>query len=333
MVANRCLSPYSKLYCWEQWIGQEVYLPSARPLQLHHLYLAMDFLEQHKPEVEKSIYFAMADLMNADVDVIFYDTTSLHFEVDEEDEAESCKFERVYEPLRKRGHSKNGRDDAPQIVVGLAVTRDGLPVRSWVFSGQTADVTTVEQIKNDLRGWRLGRCIFVGDAGMNSVDNRRTLALGNGKYILGSRMRAGDEVTQEVMTRQGRYHEVRDGLRVKEVFVGCRRRRRRVPLSAGSPVPRDPPGDAEAVLRPGQPRSRACVVDALGRYGAPGVRSPLRRGRRVGQGRAMRKPFSRTKRSERSVSLSAMTCALSASGKTLVQSLKGRLVVMQVERR
>lgn len=227
MVANRCLSPYSKLYCWEQWIGQEAFLPSARSLHLHQLYLAMDFLEEHKPEVEKSIYFAMADLMNADVDVIFYDTTSLHFEVDEEDEAPSGKFERVYEPLRKRGHSKNGREDAPQIVVGLAVTRDGLPVRSWVFSGQTADVTTVEQIKNDLRGWRLGRCLFVGDAGMNSVDNRRTLALGNGKYILGSRMRAGDEVTHEVMTRQGRYHEVREGLRVKEVWVGDGERRRR----------------------------------------------------------------------------------------------------------
>jgi hypothetical protein len=227
MVANRCLSPYSKLYCWERWLREEVFLPSAGALQLHHLYLAMDFLEEHKPEVEKSVYFATADLLNADVDVIFYDTTSLHFEVDAEDEAQGAKFERIYEPLRKRGHAKNGRDDAPQIVVGLAVTRDGLPVRSWVFSGETADVTTVEQIKKDLRGWRLGRCIFVGDAGMNSADNRRTLALGHGKYILGSRMRAGDEVTQEVMTRQGRYHEVREGLRVKEVVVGDGARHRR----------------------------------------------------------------------------------------------------------
>ena len=88
MVANRCLSPYSKLYCWEQWLREEVFLPSARPLDLHHLYFAMDFLELHKAEVEKSVYFAMADLMNADVDVIFYDTTSLHFEVDEEDESQ-----------------------------------------------------------------------------------------------------------------------------------------------------------------------------------------------------------------------------------------------------
>ena len=123
----------------------------------------MDFLERHKPEVEKAVYFAMADLMNADVDLIFYDTTSLHFEVDEEDEAPRERFGRRYEALRKRGHSKNGRGDAAQVVIGLAVTRDGLPVRSWVFPGHTADVTTVEKVKEDLRGWRLGRCVFVGD--------------------------------------------------------------------------------------------------------------------------------------------------------------------------
>ena len=99
MVANRCLSPYSKLYCWEQWLREEVFLPSASLLALHQLYLAMDFLEEHKAEVEKAIYFKMADLMNADVDVIFYDTTSLHFEVDEEDEVEQRKQGRKYEDL------------------------------------------------------------------------------------------------------------------------------------------------------------------------------------------------------------------------------------------
>jgi transposase len=229
MVANRCLSPCSKLYCWEQWLREEVFLPSAQDLELHHLYLAMDFFEKHKAVVEKAIYFKMADLMNADVDLIFYDTTSLHFEIDEEDEDEIVcqKLSRAYEPQRKRGHSKNGRTDAPQIVVGLAVTRDGLPVRSWVFSGETSDVTTVEKVKEDLRGWRLGRCVFVGDAGMNSEENRRKLALGNGKYILASRMRAGDEVTNDVLARQGRYKPVRDNLRVKEVTVGDGERRRR----------------------------------------------------------------------------------------------------------
>jgi transposase len=227
MVANRALSPYSKLYCWEQWVREEVYLPSAQALSLHHLYFSMDFLEDHKEALEKAIYFKMADLMNADVDVIFYDTTSLHFEIDEEDEATQRHHGRDYEPLRKRGYSKNGRGDAPQIVIGLAVTRDGLPVRSWIFTGERNDITTVAKVKEDLRGWRLGRCVFVGDAGMNSEENRRSLALGNGKYILASRMRAGDEVTTDVLARAGRYQQVRDNLRVKEVIVGDGERRQR----------------------------------------------------------------------------------------------------------
>jgi len=280
MVANRCLSPYSKLYCWEQWLREEVFLPSAQGLDLHHLYFAMDFLELHKAEVEKAVYFAMADLMNADVDLIFYDTTSLHFEVDEEDEVVHQKFGRDYAPLRKRGHSKNGRGDAPQVVIGLAVTRDGLPVRSWVLSGETNDVTTIEKVKQDLRGWRLGRCVFVGDAGMSSAENRRTLALGNGKYILAARMRAGDEVTHDVLARAGRYKPVRDNLRVKEVVVGEGERRQRY-VVCHNPAEEERQREHRAKLvaeleaelasmQQGKERGhskRACELLASGRYG------------------------------------------------------------------
>jgi transposase len=231
MVANRTSKPCSKLYCRQQWLPEEVFLPGKEKLELQHLYRAMDFLEAHKAHVEREVFFHMADLMNADVDVIFYDTTSLHFEIDEEDSAprlgNKLAGRQKYEALRKRGHSKNGRSDVPQLVVGLAVTRDGLPVRSWVFPGNTVDVTTVEKVKQDLRGWRLGRCVFVGDAGMNSEENRRTLALGAGKYILAARMRAGDEVTKEVVTRGGRYQIVGDNLRIKAVLVGDGTRQRR----------------------------------------------------------------------------------------------------------
>jgi transposase len=231
MVANKALQPYSKLHCHEHWLSEQVFFPGRETLDLQHLYRAMDFLEAHKEAIERAIYFRMADLLNVDVDLIFYDTTSVHFEVDDEDEGGShgnaLAGRRPYEALRKRGYSKNGRGDAPQIVVGLAVTREGLPVRSWVFPGHTNDVTTIEKVKADLRGWRLNRCVFVGDAGMNSDDNRRRLALGGGKYIVATKLRAGDEVTRDVVTRAGRYHEVAEHLRVKEVVVGDGERRRR----------------------------------------------------------------------------------------------------------
>ena len=236
MVANRACAPSSKLYCHEQWLAEDVRIEGCDSLELHHLYRAMDFLEAHKEALEQGLYFRLADLLNLDVEVVFYDTTSLHFEVDEEDagvgEDDEARGPRsagakTYRALRKRGKSKNGRGDAPQVLVGLAVTRDGFPVRHWVFPGNTVDVTTVARVKRELKGWRLNRCVFVGDAGMVSADNLRTLARGGGRYIVCMPVHPGGEVDKEVVSRRGRYREVAENLQVKEVVVGDGERRRR----------------------------------------------------------------------------------------------------------
>ena len=229
MVANRALAPCSKLYCWEQWLREDVRIEGTKDLELQHLYRAMDFLETHREDIEKEVFFRVRDLFNLDVDVIFYDTTSLHFEVDEEDIGDGpddtvlgsvSSGGKTYKAPRKRGHSKNGRGDAPQIVIGMAVTREGFPVRHWIFPGNTVDVTTVEQVRKDLRDWRMSGCVFVGDAGMVSEDNLKTLRLGGGSYIVCMPMSPGTEVGREVLSRPGRYKKVAHNLDVKEVVVG-----------------------------------------------------------------------------------------------------------------
>jgi transposase len=173
------------------------------------------------------VFFRTADLFRADVDVIFWDTTSVYFEIDDEDAVAETRRGTTLPPLRKRGHSKEGRDNDPQVVVGLALTRDGLPVRSWVFPGNTMDATTVAQVKEDLRGWKLGRAIFVADAGMDSAANRRALAKGLGHYILAMPIGKLKEVQEEVLSRPGRFRTVHESLEVKEVVVGDGARRRR----------------------------------------------------------------------------------------------------------
>lgn len=235
LVANRACAPASKLYCHEQWLREDVHIDGTQSLALHQLYRAMDFLEANKAAIEQAIFYQVADLLSLDVDIVFYDTTSLHFEINDEDEGDAADRMRGsaaaggkhYAAPRKRGHSKNGRGDAPQIVVGLAVTRDGFPVRHWVFPGNTVDVTTVARVKEDLKGWQLTRCLFVGDAGMVSQANFQALAKGGGKYLMAMPMRRGDEVTETVLSRQGRYRKVADNLEVKEVVVGDGERRRR----------------------------------------------------------------------------------------------------------
>lgn len=216
MVANRACAPSSKLYCHEQWLREEVRIAGTEELELHHLYRAMDFLKAHQEVIEKALYYRLADLLNLDVDLVFYDTTSLHFEIDEADEGPSRGNQeagaKAYPPLRKRGKAKNGRDDAPQIVIGLAVTRDGFPVRHWVFPGNSVDVTTVDRVKADLRGWRLNRCLFVGDAGMVSQANLESLSRGGGRYILCMPIQRGGEVAEAVIKRPGRYRYLSDTL-------------------------------------------------------------------------------------------------------------------------
>src|SRR4030095_16594652 len=121
---------------------------------------------------------------NADVDLIFWDTTTLSCEIDDEDDDGDVWEDQEIPALRQRGPNKEGRDGNPQVVVGLALTRDGWPVRSWVFPGNTADVTTINHLKDDLWGWRLNRCVFVGDSGMFSEANRQRLSRALGRYIL-----------------------------------------------------------------------------------------------------------------------------------------------------
>ena len=242
MVANRVLAPCSKLYCYEQWLREEVRIEGADALELHHLYRAMDFLEANRPAIEEAIYFRMADLLNLDVELIFYDTTSVHFETDEEDEG--AGEDDLVQGSEARPRT-DGRDDAPQIVIGLAVTRDGFPVRHWIFPGNRVDVTTVKQ---DLKGWR----VFVGDAGMVSKANLEALAKSGGRYIVCMPITPGGEVEQEVMRRPGRFKKVADNLEVKEVVVGDGERGRRYVVCFN-------PDEAKR-----QKQHRAKVLDELG---------------------------------------------------------------------
>jgi transposase len=221
MTANRLCAPESKLGVWDRWLDT-VYLTSCNGLKLRHMYEAMDLLYEHAEEVEKAVFFHTANLFNLEVDLIFYDTTTASFAVDYEDDP-GCNPNTT---LRCFGHSKEGTW-SPQVVVALAVTRQGIPVRSWVLPGNTADVSTVEKVRSDLRGWNLGRALFVADSGMNSEDNRVELAKACGKYLLACRMASVAEIKKDVLSKRGRYTVFKDNLQAKEVIVGDGERRKR----------------------------------------------------------------------------------------------------------
>ena len=215
MVANRALAPSSKLAV-EDWAKETVALGGSQALQVQHFYRAMDFLLEHQAQVQEKVFRSVVNLLNLQVDVIFFDTTNIFFET--EDTADS--------ELKALGHSKEKRDDLPLVTVGLAVTRSGIPVGCWVLPGNQHDATSVEQVQKDLAGWQLNRVVWVMDRGMTSEQNKRIMQQAGGDYILGEKLR-GNNDSEKALSRGGRYKTVKDNLQIKEVILGSGATRRR----------------------------------------------------------------------------------------------------------
>lgn len=216
MVANRALSPSSKLAI-EQWAAEEVFLGGDEsPLQVQHFYRAMDFLLEHAESLQKEVFWSTASLLNLTVDLIFFDTTNTYFEIEEPGPSE----------LKAYGKSKEKRDDLPLVTVGLAVTREGIPVRCWVLPGNQHDSQSVAQVQQDLNNWKLGRVVWVMDRGMTSDENRRILQKAGGQYILGEKLR-GNHMSEMALRQPGRFKVIADNLHVKQVYVGEGTGRRR----------------------------------------------------------------------------------------------------------
>src|SRR6266508_58408 len=219
LVCNRAIEPMSKLSAAE-WATQDVVIPGLAGMDDDQAYRAMDLLVEAdtQGQVQEAVFFAVAHLLNLEVDLLFFDTTSTYFERDDEDEpGDGERDGQAREGFRRYGKSKDHRDDLPQIVIGLAVTRTGIPVRCWCWPGNTQDQTLLAEVKDDLRAWKLGRVITVVDRGFSSADNLAYLRRAGGHYVAGMRMRDGNAMVEAALARQGRYQQVRDNLRVKEV--------------------------------------------------------------------------------------------------------------------
>ena len=227
MVANRLsVKPLSKLAgCG--WVAERAYVAGLPAVGEDACYRAMDVL----PGLRERVFFSVASLLDLEVDLLFFDTTSTYWETDrlpdELTDGEDPDRERVdvgggvlIEGGRRRyGHSKDHRPELPRVVVGMAVTRTGIPVRVWTFAGNTSDQEIIRKARDDLRDWNLARVIWVLDRGFTSERNRRYLQRAGGHYIVGEKLRSDSADAQAALARQGRYHLIDGGLRVKQVRV------------------------------------------------------------------------------------------------------------------
>lgn len=210
LVLQRLLAPGSDR-AGAKWI-HTIHAEGFAALRLPHFYRALRELWRHKVRIEQALYQKGLDLFNQPVDLVFFDTTSLYFEG------------RGPGGLAKLGKSKDHRPDHPQVVLGVLMRRDGLPIACEVWPGNTADVTRLSVIADLLRErFAIGRVVVVCDRGMVAKKTLADLEAAGFDYIVGMKMRGFLEVRAEVLRRAGRYHVVRDNLHVKEVRVDERR--------------------------------------------------------------------------------------------------------------
>jgi hypothetical protein len=267
LVAARAIAPASKL-ATAAWLTRRTHIPGLTDIPPDEAgeppgvgedecYRAMDWLIGAAPQVEREVFWSLASLLELEVDLLFFDTTSSYFEIDDADapvprderghpqptdgaaaqpedaaDESSADVDSERSPstdagdqqparagFRTWGNSKDHREDLPQIVIGMAVTRAGIPVRVWSWPGNTTDTALIRQAKADLREWTLAKIVWVGDRGFTSAANRRALRAGGCGYILGERLRSGSTDAQAALARPGRFRQVADNLAVKEVHI------------------------------------------------------------------------------------------------------------------
>jgi transposase len=162
MVINRLSDPRSKLGLLE-WL-ETVALPGVDRTEITHTNLlrAMDFLITQKDALEKELASTLYPLFASDMEVIFYDITTVrvHGEAEEEDD------------VRRYGKPKDGPTPQRQYAVGLVQTPEGLPITHEVFEGNVSEPKTVRGIVESLRErFPIRRLVFVADRGMLTLEN------------------------------------------------------------------------------------------------------------------------------------------------------------------
>jgi transposase len=232
-VLHRLMVSGSDRSC-EKW-REDYRLEGVEDLALHHLYRAMAFLGEEladqkgrtpfaprciKDLVEEALFLERRDLFTA-LDLVFFDTTSIYFEGE------------GGETLGEKGHSRDHRSDLNQMVVGAVLDNGGNPLCCEMWPGSTADVKALIPVIDRIRErFQVGQFCVVADRGMISSETLEGLEQRKIPYILGARMRRVKEIREEVLSRAGRFREVRpegessqdpSPLQVKEVWVQDRR--------------------------------------------------------------------------------------------------------------
>jgi len=211
LVLNRICEPGSELACYDIW-ADTVY--GLEKFPLHQYYRALDFMLEHKERMEHNLFFNVKDLFNLEVDLVLFDTSSIIYRGEGEAAAEILDY----------GFSKEKRFDLKQVVIGVLMSKQGLPLGHFVYPGNTNDYSAFDQMLAEARAkFPIRRVVFVFDKGMSSYKNLQKLADVGEEYIAGTRIRQLRADMQEQLLGKTDMRQVKENLWAKEVILDDRR--------------------------------------------------------------------------------------------------------------
>lgn len=228
LVIARLTEPSSELHIAEAWYRttalEDLLGLSAERVDDNRLYRALDQLLPHKQALEQHLRRRLGELFALEYDLLLYDVTSTYFE---------GLAQR--NPLARRGYSRDHRPDCQQVCIALVVTRQGMPLGYELFAGNRNDVTTVEEVVEQMeQRFGLAQRIWVMDRGMTSAENLAWLQQTGRHYLIGTPKSELRKWAREIADAHD-WQSVREGVEAKlclgpdgqETFVLCRSVERR----------------------------------------------------------------------------------------------------------
>jgi transposase len=185
LVIARLCFPASKLATTDYF-----YKYHYLEIDVHNVYRYLDKLYKKQKETVQNISYAHTlKILNNNISIVFYDVTTLYFEIDNEDD------------LRKTGFSKEGRHQHPQIVLGLLVSVDGYPLAYEIFEGNKFEGYTMLPVIDTFKAkYKLDKLVIIADSGLLSNDNIVELQTKGYEFILGARIKNEKQDIQNKIT-------------------------------------------------------------------------------------------------------------------------------------
>jgi hypothetical protein len=229
LVANRALAPSSVLTT-ARWASEDVFITDLPVTTENACQQAADWLPEIGDVLEREIFDRVGSMQNRDIDRVFFGVTAVWPDGRPDGElvvhgertlgnSGNTDVDRRTAWLRGYGKHVDHGGYAPRAVIGMAVTQDGFPVRTWCWEGTTAEPTLIGEVKDDLRDWGPSRVIWVCGPGSASAQSRHHLRE-TGNCIIGEKLRPGSAEAAAALSAHGRYQDVAGDLRVKEVQLG-----------------------------------------------------------------------------------------------------------------